>query len=42
MVATETEREQVAAALAAGAKEDVMRPFDKEAIADKLQLLGLL
>jgi two-component system chemotaxis response regulator CheY len=42
MVTTETEMEQVATALAAGANEYVMKPFGKEAIGDKLQLLGLL
>lgn len=42
MVTTETEMDQMAAALAAGANEYVMKPFGKEVIADKLQLLGLL
>jgi two-component system chemotaxis response regulator CheY len=42
MVTTETETERVEAALAAGANEYVMKPFDKSVIADKLQLLGLL
>lgn len=41
MVTTETEMEQMATALAAGANEYVMKPFGKEMIADKLQLLGL-
>jgi two-component system chemotaxis response regulator CheY len=41
MVTTETEMEQMAAALAAGANEYVMKPFGKEMIADKLQLLGI-
>jgi two-component system, chemotaxis family, chemotaxis protein CheY len=42
MVTTEIEMEQVASALAAGANEYVMKPFSKESLADKLQLLGLL
>ena len=42
MVTTETEMEHMATALAAGANEYVMKPFGKEAIAEKLQLLGLL
>lgn len=42
MVTTETETERVQAALAAGANEYVMKPFDQAVIADKLQLLGLL
>ena len=41
MVTTETEVEQMATALAAGANEYVMKPFTKEIIADKLRLLGL-
>lgn len=41
MVTTETELEQMSAALEAGANEYVMKPFGKEVIADKLQLLGL-
>ncbi len=42
MVATETEVAQVVRALAAGASEYVMKPFTKELISDKLDLLGLL
>jgi two-component system chemotaxis response regulator CheY len=42
MVTTESEMNQMATALAAGANEYVMKPFGKEAISDKLQLLGLL
>jgi len=42
MVTTETETERVQTALAAGANEYVMKPFDQSVIADKLQLLGLL
>lgn len=40
MVTSETEIEQMQTALAAGANEYVMKPFGKEVIADKLQLLG--
>jgi len=42
MVTTETQMEQVAAALEAGANEYVMKPFTKEIIEDKLRVLGLL
>ena len=41
MVTTETEVPQVAQALAAGADEYVMKPFTKESIFEKLQLLGI-
>jgi two-component system, chemotaxis family, chemotaxis protein CheY len=41
MVTTETEIPQVVRALAAGADEYVMKPFTKESIIEKLQLLGL-
>jgi two-component system chemotaxis response regulator CheY len=41
MVTTETEVSQVVHALEAGADEYVMKPFTKDAILDKLQLLGL-
>lgn len=41
MVTTETETERVQAALAAGANEYVMKPFDQAILAEKLQLLGL-
>jgi two-component system, chemotaxis family, chemotaxis protein CheY len=41
MVTTETEAEQIATALAAGANEYVMKPFSKEVVSEKLQLLGL-
>lgn len=41
MVTTETEIPQVAQALAAGADEYVMKPFTKESIFEKLQLLGI-
>jgi two-component system chemotaxis response regulator CheY len=42
MVTTETEMEQMARALEAGADEYVMKPFTKEAVQDKLRLLGVL
>jgi len=42
MVTTETEIEQMMAALEAGANEYVMKPFTREIIADKLHLLGLV
>jgi len=41
MVTTETEAAQVVRALAAGASEYVMKPFTKDVIADKLELLGI-
>ena len=41
MVTTETEVPQVIRALEAGADEYVMKPFTKESIFEKLQLLGL-
>jgi two-component system chemotaxis response regulator CheY len=41
MVTTETEVDQVVRALDAGADEYVMKPFTKDAIVEKLQLLGL-
>ena len=40
MVTTETEMPQVIRALDAGADEYVMKPFSKEAILDKLMMLG--
>ncbi len=40
MVTTETEIEKVSAALEAGANEYVMKPFTKEMILEKLQLLA--
>jgi two-component system chemotaxis response regulator CheY len=40
MVTSETEVEQMSLALAVGANEYVMKPFGKEVIADKLQMLG--
>lgn len=42
MVTTETELAQVATALEAGADEYVMKPFTKDVIQEKLELLGLL
>jgi two-component system chemotaxis response regulator CheY len=42
MVTTETELEQVAVAMDAGANEYMMKPFDMESVADKLRLLGVL
>lgn len=41
MVTTETEMEQVARALEAGANEYVMKPFTKDVILEKLDLLGI-
>ncbi|WP_110180311.1 response regulator [Nocardioides solisilvae] len=42
MVTTESEHAQIVKALAAGAHEYVIKPFTAEAIADKLELLGLV
>jgi two-component system chemotaxis response regulator CheY len=42
MVTTETEIEQMARALDAGADEYVMKPFTREAVEDKLRLIGVL
>lgn len=42
MVTTETEIEQMARALGAGADEYVMKPFTREALEDKLRLIGVL
>lgn len=41
MVTTETEMEQMAMALAAGANEYVMKPFTREILIDKLQIAGV-
>lgn len=41
IVSTETELAQVRRALAAGANEYVMKPFTKDAVLAKLELLGL-
>jgi two-component system chemotaxis response regulator CheY len=42
MVTTETETDQMLAALEAGANEYVIKPFTTETIEDKLRMLGLL
>lgn len=42
MVTTETEYEQMVKALAAGANEYVMKPFTREVIVSKLELLGVV
>jgi two-component system chemotaxis response regulator CheY len=42
MVTTNTERDQVAMALQAGANEYIMKPFTQDVIREKLGLLGLL
>lgn len=41
MVTTETEAEQIVRALEAGANEYVMKPFTKDVIAGKLELLQI-
>jgi two-component system chemotaxis response regulator CheY len=41
MVTTETELPQMVRALEAGADEYIMKPFTRESIVEKLQLLGL-
>jgi two-component system chemotaxis response regulator CheY len=41
MVTTETELDQMAAALAAGANEYVMKPFTKDILVEKLELVGI-
>lgn len=41
MVTTESEMAQVALALEAGANEYLMKPFDRQALLEKLLLLGL-
>jgi len=41
MVTTETELDQMAAALEAGANEYVMKPFTKEILLEKLVLAGI-
>ena len=40
MVTTNNEREQVSAALEAGASEYIIKPFTNDVIREKLQLLG--
>lgn len=42
MVTTESETSQIVKALAAGAHEYLIKPFTSDAMADKLQILGLL
>ncbi len=42
MVTTETEQSQMVKAMVAGANEYVMKPFTKEVIFEKLQMMGLL
>ena len=42
MVTTETEIEQMAHALEAGADEYVMKPFTRDAVEDKLRLIGAI
>jgi two-component system chemotaxis response regulator CheY len=42
MVTTETESEQMQKALDAGADEYLMKPFMREAVLEKLQILGLM
>ena len=41
MVTTETEMDQMASALAAGANEYVMKPFTKDILLEKLELVGM-
>ena len=41
MVTTETELDQMAAALEAGANEYVMKPFTKDILVEKLQMAGI-
>lgn len=42
MVTTETAVDQMVKALEAGADEYIMKPFTREAIIDKLRLLGII
>jgi two-component system chemotaxis response regulator CheY len=42
MVTTETEAGQVVRALAAGANEYIMKPFSRDVLVDKLNMLGLV
>ncbi|HAS52449.1 MAG TPA: response regulator [Gammaproteobacteria bacterium] len=42
MVTAEAEIEQVSRALAAGADEYIMKPFTRDAVLEKLKLLGIL
>ena len=42
MVTTETEADHIASALEAGANEYVMKPFTKDILREKLELVGIL
>lgn len=42
MVTTETEMDQMTSALSAGANEYVMKPFTKDILMEKLELVGIL
>ena len=42
MVTTEAESSQMIKALEAGANEYLIKPFDKEAVVEKVRLLGLI
>jgi two-component system chemotaxis response regulator CheY len=42
MVTTETEVDHIVSALEAGANEYVMKPFTKDILKDKLELVGIL
>jgi two-component system, chemotaxis family, chemotaxis protein CheY len=42
MVTTETEMDHMVSALAAGANEYVMKPFTKDILKEKLELVGIL
>ncbi len=42
MVTTETEPDQMLRALTAGADEYLMKPFDSDALVDKLRLVGVV
>jgi two-component system chemotaxis response regulator CheY len=41
MVTTETEMSQMASALEAGANEYIMKPFTKDILVEKLELMGI-
>ena len=41
MVSTESDRHHIVQALAAGANEYIMKPFTKDAVQEKLELLGI-
>ena len=41
MVTTETELDQMSAALEAGANEYIMKPFTKDILVEKLELVGI-